>query len=1351
MGVKYKEVNMKVASKYRKFLCVMLVLLFFAVSFYRIGINFVPASAISSDGNAKEKSFESSEKNKSYIANFDSETTIASYPQKVKPQTFGNHDADYYPSVDNVLSVDSTKMDELINESIDIYSQVESDIQQNTLKKHNSADGQFYGTVSDDADRVTKVVTINHMLSSRHWLGVFAPAGEILTVTVDQKAIYQTKDNKPENQLSIIIGYPFAENNISRVSSTDDRYERMQNAGRMPYLQKEFKLTSTETKIGSPFGGMVFLSNVPGTIKQNFKITIDGGVDNPSYKFGVSEKSDWQKVLASPSPMVYIQTPYVNFMAPKSAVQNVEDPDNALTFWNNAAMLSNYAMSLDTLSEQIRPVIMMFDNFVPGGSALCYPGLFAAICPTNWVGGSLDYKNMITTTGGWGTIHEMNHNFQYPLKAGYHGSRQWSVGDKEGDFMEITNNVNNVMAFILYTDIASSRTETVAPSNGGWGVTVDPYYNLSHLLTCTASLGDKIGFGNLGGNRIYAYVDIIHSFGVNAFLHFLRQMSGGEPTDYLEKSQTLEQSSTYMRTEDHFAIFASKYFHRDMVDYFKNTLHFNLSDDAITQIQALDYEKHVSIQNLYAMGEPDALTGKPFLLDSNQNSAVLKLKEKTVTTADHFEITSVSDVVGGSVIDNQDDTYTLNFATNSDEVTFNINYNVWFDSDATRIQKTLKVCIQKPVNFSIEATEYKYNKAQDGTNIRDLIASKTDDDIERQYRAGNLSTSVTSGDTFTRLRANVIFPKDQNVTFMVYGDDVTALRIGDEIVVCNTCVTDYFEFYYYNQIVGWTDNKITVAAKANQPILIEAFCLNTGGGGWLKVSYSVGESAEYSGVMLTDCINAQATQSEIEEYIEQEKNPHVYDTVYDLQENALDKFYTNNLSRTEDIKSLKAVNEQGNPVKNPADSGHVVGNIYDGRDDTWFSVPVRSYPLPHYYIFEFNDRVSINNATVQFYDSSYAIRQFSYWIGDSEEKTEWTHILDKDNSKSEKKCVDDFPTVTGRYFIIKVTQEGTNGSTNFVEVTFSQALEKEEKTNIYSSEEKVFNYSQNWNGKKGGYINGVAQTTQEGEVSFVLNGKDLLLYSENDESEVFIDDDKYTVKASDDIGKPSLFVQGLTDELHAVKIVGKNMAFDAVKTTGEIYPQTNLTDMDLQIADFEYDSTDHKPIITADNKVLTENVDYVIRSCPSGQKVGEINFEIEGIGFYKGTFAATFKNILNVENVQSENINVGLEESYTFSGSDVEPKPAVTIEVDGQIYQLSEGVDYDIEYANNSEPGTATLNITFKGNYKGAMQLKYLIEKPSMSVGIIIGIVCGGVVAIALAITLALALTKKKRKKFSKE
>ena len=54
---------------------------------------------------------------------------------------------------------------------------------------------------------------------------------------------------------------------------------------------------------------------------------------------------------------------------------------------------------------------------------------------------------------------------------------------------------------------------------------------------------------------------------------------------------------------------------------------------------------------------------------------------------------------------------------------------------------------------------------------------------------------------------------------------------------------------------------------------------------------------------------------------------------------------------------------------------------------------------------------------------------------------------------------------------------------------------------------------------------------------------------------------------------------------------------------------------------------------------------------------------------------------------------------YEYTGEAVEP--GVTVELDGQT--LTDGTDYYVSYTDNTDIGTATVTVTFMGNYKGTV------------------------------------------------
>lgn len=67
--------------------------------------------------------------------------------------------------------------------------------------------------------------------------------------------------------------------------------------------------------------------------------------------------------------------------------------------------------------------------------------------------------------------------------------------------------------------------------------------------------------------------------------------------------------------------------------------------------------------------------------------------------------------------------------------------------------------------------------------------------------------------------------------------------------------------------------------------------------------------------------------------------------------------------------------------------------------------------------------------------------------------------------------------------------------------------------------------------------------------------------------------------------------------------------------------------------------------------------------------------------------------------------------SYTYSGTVFEPAVTVTL---GDAILTAE--DYDVAYANNKKPGTATITVTGKGNYGGTATAEFTINKAAQKI-----------------------------------
>ena len=657
---KNKRVNMK--SKIRlttvRFVCIVLAFAILfgsaAVLVADLGNSNVALAAKQDSAQATTPIYNDliSGSNEVYLPSYDTEVITDSNLKKPTVKTFGNHEASYYPSYTNKLeSADfgNDKKQAILEENqkmlADVNQWYEAGTLKANLKKHVSADGQFSKNGSyDNAPRIEKVVTVNNVTSPRkRSLGVFAPAGEVLTITIDERLV---------GKLTVNIGYPYEANDIGT-----NQFGRWPN-DRMARFFLSFRLNATVNYIGSPLGGMVTLDGVDKAL-GNFDITISGGVDMPNYKLGVSTKQDWKNILAAPAPYVWLLTPHQYFVMPKEQIKDVEDPYLAMLWWHKASMISMYSMARENTGHFTTPVITIYDSYVFVGEAVATVWAFYTNAPSYWCKGTLDYDNLMYG-GAWGALHEYNHHHQ----AHSYASTEWGVGGAS----ETTNNVINALCYVLLTDVATTRSETNVFN--GWAATSDPYCSYKILQNASANAADYEAFGT---NKLYGFVDMIHTFGAAKFVEFLRAMYGFVEVDGFD-GENLTQSN-YLTTQDGFTLFASLFFKTDFVDYFQDVWHFKVSNSVVRQISKHNFGKYFSITNLYSAGVKGVETGRAYKVSAGE-STVLKLDEFTLTSANSYKLAKVSKPKHGTLTDNKDGTYT--YLADSDFVddSFDLTYQV---------------------------------------------------------------------------------------------------------------------------------------------------------------------------------------------------------------------------------------------------------------------------------------------------------------------------------------------------------------------------------------------------------------------------------------------------------------------------------------------------------------------------------------------------------------------------------------------------------------------------------------------------------------------------------------------------
>ena len=148
--------------------------------------------------------------------------------------------------------------------------------------------------------------------------------------------------------------------------------------------------------------------------------------------------------------------------------------------------------------------------------------------------------------------------------------------------------------------------------------------------------------------------------------------------------------------------------------------------------------------------------------------------------------------------------------------------------------------------------------------------------------------------------------------------------------------------------------------------------------------------------------------------------------------------------------------------------------------------------------------------------------------------------------------------------------------------------------------------------------------------------------------------------------------------------------------------------MTIEGHSFPYTGEEIRPAVTVtvDGTVLTEDTHYTL-SYENNIDVGSGSVTVTGKpeGGYEGIVTVHFTIQENYTLVEIKGTDVTIDgTSFPYTGEAIEP--AITVTVEGKT--LTEGKDYSVAYANNVQPGTAT--VTVRGIATASQTLGYTGE-----------------------------------------
>jgi len=262
--------------------------------------------------------------------------------------------------------------------------------QQNPLQNWGAAPAasSYPGIVSNDVPRVTKTLTIPLSVPKWHSTGLFASAGEPITVILDSGA--------EQKKLKLRIG-----------STTCDN-TRHAKWVRAPKVDVEIQLTAQTTTCSSPFGGLVYVV-VPEEMKGDERtatVTIRGCSQAAWFKVGRDSLSDWEPIRAAPAPYGEIESKNIIFTLPRSLLLTLDDPVALLKFWDDVLDQDAKLAALPAtrrFAERIVPDHQLCVGWMHSG----YPIMINHVTAKDVI--NLD---VLKIKGDWGLFHELGHNHQ---------------------------------------------------------------------------------------------------------------------------------------------------------------------------------------------------------------------------------------------------------------------------------------------------------------------------------------------------------------------------------------------------------------------------------------------------------------------------------------------------------------------------------------------------------------------------------------------------------------------------------------------------------------------------------------------------------------------------------------------------------------------------------------------------------------------------------------------------------------------------------------------------------------------------------------------------------------------------
>ncbi len=234
--------------------------------------------------------------------------------------------------------------------------------------------------------------TLQNCVEQGTWIetGLYAPAGQVVTVKIP--AALAGKG------LELMIG--IHEDQLWRAENAKEELRRF------PSIVRNFKLELNETKLGTPFGGLIRFHVEPGLDLGEVEVVLEGALEAPVYELGVTTPEQWKQARLNPGAWGYLRSSHMVSYLPRSELSKLDNPQAYAKHWDEVIRLGDEWLGFGPWRQ--RPETAVQDIQVSVG--LHHSGYPLMLGPGD--GDHLLIKPNLFRDGDWGLYHELGHGFQ---------------------------------------------------------------------------------------------------------------------------------------------------------------------------------------------------------------------------------------------------------------------------------------------------------------------------------------------------------------------------------------------------------------------------------------------------------------------------------------------------------------------------------------------------------------------------------------------------------------------------------------------------------------------------------------------------------------------------------------------------------------------------------------------------------------------------------------------------------------------------------------------------------------------------------------------------------------------------